>query len=268
MQPMHLPNLRYSEIIKSVWAIGPIRPILHYRHVHIWRIFLPIEEKIKAILQDSLSSDELYRVKKFHFKPDQERALVSRGGLRNILARYLNKMPNEIVFHYTPLGKPYLNNSTLNFNLSHSNLCVLIGIRENNLIGVDVEYYKKTVDYIPIAKNFFSQHEYAALSALPFEKQPLAFYRCWTRKEAFLKAIGNGLQTPLDQFTVNFLPFEEPSIEISHTFDGPEKNRGWQLSEINPGENYIGAFASPEKYNKICLWDWRMSLLDLNDKFI
>lgn len=244
--------------IDTEWAIGPLKPNLYLHHAHVWRIFLPIESEIKTSLQHSLSQDELSRLEKFHFESDRERTLVARGGLRDILARYLNKAPSNIQFHYTKLGKPFLNHTTLNFNVSHAHHCILIAIADGMLVGIDVEYNQKVFDYLSIAKEFFTHTEYANLLTFPFEKRHFAFYRCWTQKEAFLKGIGKGLHVPLDQFEVSIFPSEnQKKLEISENLNNPQKNSEWYLSNINPGEDYIAALATSEKHNKISLWDWK-----------
>ena len=220
------------------WTIGLLKPNLYSGHVHIWRILLPIETAIKTRFQKTLSQDELSRLEKFHFDIDRERTLVARGGLRNILARYLNKAPSDIAFQYTEFGKPFLNQSFLKFNVSHAHHCILIAIADNMDVGIDVEYSKKTFDYLSIAKEFFTLEEYVFLLTFSAKERQCAFYRLWTQKEAILKGIGLGLNVPLNQFDVS-------------------KNNEWQLSNINPGEEYTAALATSEKPNKIFLWDWK-----------
>lgn len=243
--------------ICTQWAIGSLKPNLPPHHVHVWRIFLPIKTEIKICLQKTLSPDELLGLEKFHFETDRERMLVARGGLRDILARYLNTAPRKIQFHYTEHGKPFLNQTTLNFNVSHANNCILIAITDNMLVGVDVEYHKKLFDYLSIAREFFTRNEYTNLLTVHPDEKSLAFYRCWTQKEAFLKGIGTGLYVSLDQFEVSVFPFENPKIlEISKNFNHSEKNREWYISHINPGEDYIAALATSKKHNGIFLLDW------------
>lgn len=244
--------------IYTQWAIGSLEPNLYPHHVHVWRILLPIKTEIKTCLQKTLSPDELLRLEKFHFETDRERALVARGGLRDILARYLNTTPSKIQFHYTEHGKPFLNQTTLNFNVSHANNCIVIAITENMLVGVDVEYHKKSFDYMSIAREFFTRNEYANLLTFHSEERHLAFYRCWTQKEAFLKGIGMGLHVPLDQFEVSIFPFENPKVlEVSKNLNNFEKNKGWYISHINPGEDYSAALATSKKHNEISLLDWK-----------
>jgi len=246
--------------IYTQWARGSLKLNLHPHHVHVWRIFLPIKIEIKNRLQKTLSPDELLRLEKFHFETDRERMLVARGGLRDILARYLNTAPSTIQFHYTARGKPFLTQTTLSFNVSHANNCILIAITDNMLVGVDVEYHKKSFDYLSIAREFFTRNEYTNLLTVHPDERHLAFYRCWTQKEAFLKGIGMGLHVSLDQFEVSVFPFENPKIlEVSQNLNHSEKNREWYISDINPGEDYSAALATSKTHNEIFLLDWKKS---------
>lgn len=219
------------------WTLGPVTPNLDPGHVYVWRILLPIETEFKSGLQKTLSEDELSRLEKFHFDSDRDRMLVARGALRDILARYLNKAPSTVQFHYTEFGKPFLNQSSLKFNVSHAHHCILIAIANNMDVGIDVEYSKNAFNYLSIAKEFFTLKEYAFLLTLNAEERQCAFYRFWTQKEAILKGVGLGLQVPLNQFDVS-------------------KNNEWQLSDISLGEDYIAALATSKNPNKIFLWDW------------
>lgn len=223
------------------WSIGPLKPTLNLAlgNVHVWRILLPIEKEIKICLQKSLSQNELARLEKFHFEIDKERALVTRGTLRDILARYLNQTPGSIQFQYTELGKPFLNQSILNFNVSHSKNCILIALTKNMSVGIDVEYCTTELDFLSIAKEFLTQKEYMHFLTLPTPDRNLAFYRSWTRKEAILKSLGTGFSIPPNQ------------IEVS-------ENNPQQLSDIDVGKDYIAALASAKEHNKIFLWDWKV----------
>lgn len=193
------------------------------------------------MLQKTLSQDELSRLEKFHFDIDRERMLVARCALRDILAQYLHQAPSAIQFQYTDLGKPYLNASTLKFNVSHAHHCILIAIANDMDIGIDVEYHQKTVDYLSIAQEFFAHDEYTNLLKFTPKERHLAFYRLWTQKEAFLKGIGTGLSVPLNQ---------------SETLKKSEKYNKWQISEIHLGEDYVAALATAEKHEKFFFWDW------------
>jgi len=193
------------------------------------------------------------RLKKYHFEIDRERFIVSRGGLRIILARYLNIQPQTIVFNYNKFGKPYLRHAKLRFNVSHSGNYILYAIAEAANVGIDVEECKRTIGFLSTAKHFLSENEYHKFLTVAPSERWLAFYRCWTRKEAILKALGKGLFFPLHQLEVSFLPFEKTQIE--NFFIKSPKNGLYQLYEMQFEENYIITIAIKQKTNKIHLWD-------------
>ncbi len=233
----------------SNWVLGPLKPILHPKEVQIWRIILPVPEAVKQEFQKGLSESELVRLKKFHFKGDQERFLVARGGLRDILSRYLNILPGDINFNYTKFGKPYLQDRHLQFNVSHSADCILYAISVHNQLGIDVEQIKSDIDFLSVAKTICSENEYEKLLDFPKEEQCLAFYRCWTRKESIIKMIGKGLFFPVNQLEVGF-----SLIKKINLLNGRVR---CSLEEIDPAVHYTAAVAVEHEYNEIFLWDWR-----------
>ncbi len=151
-----------------------------------------------------LTGDERERAGRFHFQRDSSAFAISRGLLRTLAGRYLDAPPERLRFDYTPYGKPYLAGqfagSPLRFNLSHAHELVLYAFTSGAEVGVDVEYLRPELAGAEIAERFFSPREVEALLTLPVEGRTEAFFRCWTRKEAFIKAVGQGLSFPLDQF--------------------------------------------------------------------
>lgn len=147
--------------------------------------------------------------------------------------------PHAIEFGTEEYGKPYVKRSNLRFNLSHSNEWALLGVVEGREIGVDIEYHHAIRDYAGIANRFFSEDEVEALFALPETDWLEGFYRCWTRKEAFIKAIGTGLYLPLDRFSVSLHPDEKPMILSVRTPDFRAEE--WVLSHVGVPAKYSGA---------------------------
>ena len=192
------------KVDNQTWNYAPINPSFKDKEIHVWRVVLPISQRIKEKFEEVLSSDEHIRLKKYHFEIDRDRFLVARGGLRNIIARYLDALPKDISFNYSKFGKPYLNHSSLCFNVSHSGNYILYAIAQDVHIGIDVEECKHDIDFLSIAKQFLSESEYNKFLTVSPAERWLAFYRCWTRKEAVLKAIGKGLFFPLYQLEVSF----------------------------------------------------------------
>jgi 4'-phosphopantetheinyl transferase len=226
--------------------------------VHVWRAELALDPADFIKLQETLAPDERERAARFRFLKDRQRFIAARGVLREVLARYLNQDPARLEFCYGPSGKPTLaagmGAGELRFNLSHSHGLALYAITRRREIGVDLEYVRPQLAEEQIAERFFSRHEVEALRALPASIQPEAFFHCWTRKEAYIKARGEGLAVPLDSFDVSLAPGEPPAL-LSVRSDPREAAR-WSLETLSPGSGYVGAVAAEGSDWSIRLWRW------------
>ena len=211
--------------------------------VHVW--LASLDQLHVRQLAQTLSEEELARADRFHFHRDRERFIVCRGVLRTILSRYLCVEPCRLRICYGPYGKPYLEEEVeedkLQFNLSHSRGLALYAFTRGRNIGVDLEYIRRMTDFGQIAARFFSRNENSALNALPESQRQEAFFNCWTRKEAYIKAIGNGLMHPLNSFDVSLAP-GEPARLLNVEGDPQEASR-WSLKSLNPAPGYIAALA-------------------------
>jgi 4'-phosphopantetheinyl transferase len=211
--------------------------------VHVWYAELDQFAGQQGQLLDVLSADERGRAERFHFAKDRAHFIAARGLLRRILSRYLDLPPHQLSFSYSPYGKPALSCENdchaLLFNVSHSHGIALYAITRGREVGVDIEYVRHDMVGESIAERFFSAQEVARLRALPAEAQPLAFFKCWTRKEAFIKAIGEGLSFPLDQFEVS-LDAKEPSAIVS-VRDDPRETSRWSLRALPVRKGYVAA---------------------------
>lgn len=236
---------------KPRWTLGPPRPNLSSEEVHVWRIYMPIATEYKTHLEKKLLKEDLIRLNKYHFNEDKERFSVARSGLRDIIYRYLNQ--SVFKFEYNPFGKPYLKDSHLQFNISHSADCILYAISYDNPVGIDVEQIKEDVDFLALAEHVFSEDECRMLSSLLPNDRCMAFYRGWTRKEAVIKMIGEGLSFPLKKLEVGFA-CEEP---IQLLDNGRKERAQWILREIDLYPGYLGALAAEKKYGRLVLWDWQ-----------
>lgn len=223
------------------WITGPLKPHLELNAIHVWHVILPIHQDTKKVLEKNLSVDEQHRSRKFHFEADAERFIVARGALRDIIMRYINIPSQDILFEYTKFGKPYLSNSNIHFNLSHSGQYILYAITENADIGVDIEECKDNIEFLSIAKEFLSKVEYKKFLMVRPEERRLAFYRAWTRKEAVLKAMGKGLYFPANQLEVSFLPSE--AVKLKKIFGQAFFSKLWKLFQIEFDKNYVSAIA-------------------------
>jgi 4'-phosphopantetheinyl transferase len=212
------------------WAPPPAELRLGAADLHIWLIQVdPPPESLRA-LAATLSPDEQHRAARFHFERDRIRFVAARGNLRRILSRYRGCNASDITFEYSSHGKPALPHDPLSFNLSHSGDWALCAVTLARRVGVDIELLRPDLASETIAERFFAPGEVAALRALPLGEQTAAFFRCWTRKEAFVKARGEGLSLPLDRFEVTLGPAEPARIQS--TFDDPLEANRWSVASL------------------------------------
>jgi 4'-phosphopantetheinyl transferase len=214
--------------------------------VHVWRIRLELLNSREEDWLQTLEPDERARAGRFHFARDRRRFIVGRASLRAILARYLGRKPEELRFLYSRYGKPALADEFrepgINFNLSHSQELALLGVRLHREIGIDIESLSADVSCEEIAERFFSAQEAGQLLSLPAELRKKAFFDCWTRKEAYIKARGEGLFHRLDQFDVSLAPGEKAAL--LSTRDDPAEANNWSLLELYPDDGYTAALAT------------------------
>lgn len=201
-----------------------------------------------------LNKEEILRASRFYFDHLTNDYIVCRGFAKWTISNLLNTSPQEVVFSKRENGKPYLaNHEDLQFNISHAGRKVALVITLKNIIGVDIEYHDRSVDYIKLAKHFFSKTEYHEILNVKKEDLSASFFRCWTRKEAFIKALGDGLNFPLDLFAVNFAADKTP--ELLHTFWDEDEKERWQLFNIpfpkGENEDYSGAVAVRSKNKRL-----------------
>jgi len=218
---------------------------LNDNEVHAWKASLDQPASIIQMLGQTLSMDEKKKAGRFYFEKDRRHFIVGRGLLRTILGCYLGMEPIQLGFCYGKNGKPKLADKfgevTINFNLSHSGNLAFYGFTRDGKIGVDIERIRKIPDMEQIAEQFFSVRENTIFCSLPTGKRKEAFYNCWTRKEAFIKATGDGLTLPLHTFDVTLVP-GEPAELINIVGNLKESNR-WSLHALTPSPGYVGAIA-------------------------
>jgi len=224
--------------------------------VHVWSVCKSTHEDRLLMYWELLDATEKERALKFRFRKDRYCFIIARGVLRKLLSIYLDVTPVEIKFQFGRNGKPYVNHpSDIKFNISHSGDTILLGFVQRYSIGIDVEYTKRKVDVEKIAQLFFSEEEVSSLFALDQAYHTQAFYNCWTRKEAFIKAEGSGLSFPLDQFVVSLDSTKEATL-IDTKWDKKEKEK-WALNTIEPGKDYIGAVSVKGAVSDIQSWRYQ-----------
>jgi len=226
--------------------------------IHVWRASLDLSASCVQNLQQTLAADELSKAEQFYLQKDREHFIVARGLLRAILSRYLDMEPGQLRFCYSDHGKPSLaptpGQETFSFNVSHSHGLALYAMTRSREIGIDLERIRGDLDCEQIAARFFSPSENAVLRALPAKLKPQAFFNCWTRKEAYIKARGGGLSLPLDQFDVSLTP-GEPSTLLNTTGDPQEATR-WSLRALTPSPGYVAALAVEGHGWRLTCWQW------------
>jgi 4'-phosphopantetheinyl transferase len=180
--------------------------------VDVYQVRLEADTARLESLFEILAPDERERAARFRFEVHRRQFIVCRGTLREILARYLELNPARIALVYNRHGKPGLRDSDVRFNVSHSGGWALQAVTRDCEVGIDIERMDARFARDQIPERFFSPRETAQLRALPTEQQTAAFFRCWTRKEAYIKARGLGLALPLDSFDVSLGPDDPPAL--------------------------------------------------------
>lgn len=241
------------------WLLSPTNLTLSRDEVHVWRASLDMPASCVQALERTLSADELSRASRFYFQEDRKHFIGARGVLRTILSRYLDVEASQLRFCYCDHGKPALVPTSgeigLRFNLSHSSGLALYAVTCGRQIGIDLERIRVDFEYEEIAARFFSPQEHAVLSSLPPQMKPAAFYKCWTCKEAYIKARGEGLSLPLDQFDVSVAPAEP--AELLNTSGDPQEASRWTLRELKPGAGYMAALAVEGDGWRLTCWQWQ-----------
>lgn len=218
--------------------------------VHVWIAHL--DEPCHDKLFDALSCVEQARADRFHFERDRRRFRLGRLRLRQILARYLVRPPGHLRFRYGRWGKPELDSpfsrSGLRFNLSHSNEIALYAVTRHRKVGIDIERVRP-IEVEQLARRFFSRLESQALCALGYESKNSAFLRCWTGKEAFLKALGDGMHRALDSFAVSVSP-RGPG-RLLYDRDDPQGAARWSLFGLNGIPGYVASIATQGRVSRV-----------------
>ena len=228
------------------WAVPPAHPHLSRDEVHVWRASRDVTKGQIALLERTLTGSEVERAGRFRQERDRERFVAGRGNLRVILSRYTGIAPQQLRLTYNAFGKPLLalmpGQEPLWFNLAHSGEIVLYAVARGRRVGIDIERVEDDLDVEQIARYAFSAAERRMIASLPESQRRAAFYACWTRKEAYLKARGQGLSWPLDQFDVSVAPQGLARL-LCTRWDAREADR-WSLQALLPGPGYVAALAA------------------------
>jgi 4'-phosphopantetheinyl transferase len=226
-------------------TFGPVRQSISDQEVHVWTIALDPPEAVVGRLEPILSPDERGRAARFRLSRHRTSFIVSHGALRTILARYVGIEPGRLVFDTGPHGKPTLNDLPdalpLAFNLAHSHGFAVLAVTLARQVGIDIELVRPSVETDKIIGRYFCEQERAEFLGLPEHQRIEAFFRGWTCKEAYMKAIGLGFAMPLDQFAVTLNPGDEP--RLLRVEGRPHEASRWTLRDLDPAPGYRAAIA-------------------------
>ena len=234
------PNETEQSVAIGLSGLLSCRLKLAPGEVHLWQAAL--DDSLAEGLKHLLSVDESSRADRFHFAKDRNHFIAARALLRTLLAAYLEINADKLRFAYAEKGKPYLEEicrSGINFNLAHSHGRALFAFSNGREVGVDLEFVRADFADEKIAERFFSPREIDMLRALPPELRKQAFFNCWTRKEAYVKAGGAGLSMPLDEFDVSLAPGEPAALLQNHRV--PTEVARWTMRSIPMPAGYVAA---------------------------
>ena len=242
----------------DLWCSPPQGLRTSVDEVHVWRAGLDMNtSKLHGLFQ-ILSQEERERSARFRFQKDRDCFIAAHGLLRVILGRYLSVEPEQLRFCTNDFGKPSLCPSSefelIRFNMSHSEKFCLYAFSGGREVGIDLEFIRPLGNINEIAKQFFSSQEVETLPSLSRDRQTNAFYNCWTRKEAYIKARGEGLSIPLDQFDVSLSP-GQPATLVNSREDPQEVSR-WTLMGFTPCPDFAAALAVEGHGWQLKCWQW------------
>lgn len=226
----------------SVQFAGPSASSLRPRTVHLWTASLSIADRHLVGLWPLLSADERERALRFVFERDRHWFVAARGFLRDLLSAYTGVTPASLRFTYGERGKPALDpdhGSRVEFNVSHSGGLAVFAITSDSAVGVDVEEVRALDDADCLARQCFAPGEQQELARLMPASRLQAFFNCWTRKEAYIKALGEGLSCPLESFEVTLAPGDRAGLR---SIDGAEIQAArWWMHAFVPAPGFVGA---------------------------
>jgi 4'-phosphopantetheinyl transferase len=252
-----VPGGELKQHLDASWLRPPLPLTFPSGRIDVWRVHLD-ESTAPGCEESALSSDEIARASRFHFENDRLHFTRCRSALRCILSGYIAIPGAEIRFEYLNGGKPQVvadqNPRVLQFNVSHSANVALIAVSSEHRLGVDVEKIRADVDTAALSERFFSLRERAGLQALPDPLRVLGFFACWTRKEAFLKATGDGLSFPLADFSVTTQPDLDPQLEEIN--GNTETGKPWFLADLGVADGFRAAVAVERSSSPIKIYAW------------
>ncbi|HEX5159842.1 MAG TPA: 4'-phosphopantetheinyl transferase superfamily protein [Ktedonobacterales bacterium] len=247
-----------TDCLAREWIVAPSSIHFAENEIHIYRVFLDQPPGHVHWLTTILAPGERERAQRFHFERDRQRYVVGRASLRMLLARYVGAEPQSLEFQYGRHGKPELaaprQASLLSFNVAHSEGIALYAVTRNHVIGADIERVRSLVHFDLMAELYFAAEERVALQGLSMPARQMAFFTCWTRKEAFMKALGLGMSIPLDSFAVSVAPTD--SARLLRIAGSIEDAARWSLYALTPDSGFVATVAVQGPPTSLRLWSW------------
>jgi 4'-phosphopantetheinyl transferase len=248
----------HPQTTKYYKMIGIEETPLGQDDVHVRIACLDRLQSERSYFESILGKDEIDRANRFLFRKDRDRFVAKRGLLRIMLSSYVGVPPGEIIFTYGSRGKPGLEPQVdlpwIEFNLAHSHGMAIYAITKDRSVGVDIESIQADFPVEDVARNVFSIAELSALQALPNNLRTEAFFKCWTRKEAFVKALGDGLSCPLSDFDVSLAPGEP--ARLLRVGWAPEEASLWWMEDIEAEPGFSAAIVISGARCRIHVSQW------------
>lgn len=253
-----------DEVRWEEWQSRAEPPRLGDDELHLWRVSLNQPAEVYRACFDTLTPDESEKAGRFRFDRHRQQFVVARGALRAVLGHYLDRPPGQLRFAYSPFGKPEVEGEEgrdcLRFNLSHAEGVALIALTRGREVGVDVEAVREEFPGMEIAERFFSGREIETLRAMPEGARSAAFFLYWTRKEAYIKALGEGLSHPLRQFSVSLADGE--SRVLAEPEGVVHEASAWVVRGVSLGASHAAAVVFRGPITDFRFRQWRPALLD------
>lgn len=252
-----LKNHSTLSMASTTWSLRTADPDLLAQGINVWRVDLDITQSVEEQLTTMLDQEEVERARRFHRAEDRRRFIASHGALRLLLAQLLEATPTEVVLARDFYGKPTIggrhSHVNLQFNMAHSYDVALIAVGREQTLGVDIEHLRPMQDVMALAARFFSQAEIAQLRTVAGTSLELqCFFRCWTRKEAIVKGLGDGLSYRLNSFSVTLLPDERATVTGDESPGAGLLN--WSLFDLQPGDAYVASLAASNLPSTVQCW--------------
>lgn len=227
--------------------------------LHVWRILLSQSGEVVRKLEGHLSVDEVQRADRYRSERDRTQYVVAHGALREVLSDYTSQTPRDISFGRTTTGKPFLLDTQgaecVRFNLSHSGEWAIIALALSTEVGIDIEQIDSDISVEAVAERFFSHSELAALREVPPRQRTFAFFTAWARKEAYVKARGEGISNRLSGFSISIDP-EKNAVLLADSMD-EYATLHWRIYPLDIAHGYAAAIATEGAMDRLRTMSWK-----------